>query len=73
MINIRDLSMRCGACRNFLTLASYEPRGEWNAYTFQCDTSGCDPEKVVAILEVPTALDEFAQKHPGCGGGSGSG
>jgi hypothetical protein len=69
MINIRDLSVRCSHCRNFMTLTSYEPRDGWNAYTFECDGGGCDSGASRAVIEVPIERDEFAQKHPGCGGG----
>jgi hypothetical protein len=60
MINIRDLSVRCGQCLNFMTLTGYEPREGWNAYTYECDTGSCDPAAARTVLEVPVALDEFA-------------
>ena len=41
VINIRDVSLRCGQCRNFMTLSAYEARDGWNAYTFECDGGGC--------------------------------
>ena len=69
MINIRDLSVRCGGCLNFMTLASYAPREGWNAYSFECETPGCEASVHKAIIEVPVEQDEFAQKHPACGGG----
>jgi hypothetical protein len=69
MINIRDLSLRCGRCLNFMTLTEYAPREGWNTYTFQCDGGSCDPVASRAVVEVPAELDEFAQKHPACGGG----
>ena len=69
MINIRDLSLRCGRCMNFMTLAEYAPRDGWNAYTYVCDAGTCSGEASRAVVEVPAALDEFAQKHPECGGG----
>ena len=68
MINIRDLSVRCGQCMNFMTLEAYDTRGDWNAYTFVCET-GCDPAAARTVIEVPTHLDLFAQRHPECGGG----
>jgi hypothetical protein len=71
VINIRDLSVRCGRCMNFMTLAAYAPREGWNAYTFECDTGGCDPAVSRAVVEVPVERDEFAQKHPDCGGSCG--
>lgn len=72
MINIRDLSVRCGRCMNFMTLAAYAPREGWNAYTFVCDGGGCDPAASRTVVEVPAASDEFAQKHPDCGGSCGT-
>jgi hypothetical protein len=64
MINIRDLSVRCGQCMNFMTLAEYAPREGWNVYTYVCDAGTCDPKTARMVLEVPVALDEFAQR--GC-------
>jgi hypothetical protein len=64
MINIRDLSIRCGQCMNFMTLASYAPREGWNAYTYQCEGGTCDPAAARTVVEVPVSLDEFAQR--GC-------
>ena len=72
MINLRDLSVRCGRCLNFMTLSGYEPRPGWNAYTFECDAGSCDPSASRTVIEVPVELDEFAQKHPGCEGGCGT-
>ena len=64
MINIRDLSIRCGQCMNFMTLASYEARDGWNAYTYQCEGGACDAAAARTVVEVPLSLDEFAQR--GC-------
>jgi len=64
VINIRDLSIRCGQCMNFMTLASYEPREGWNAYTYQCDGGTCDAAAARTVVEVPVTLDEFALR--GC-------
>ncbi len=64
VINIRDLSIRCGQCMNFMTLASYEPRDGWNAYTYQCDGGTCDAAAARTVVEVPVSLDEFAVR--GC-------
>ncbi len=74
MINIRDLSIRCGSCMNYQVLAAYHPRDEWNVYVYECDSDSCDPERTRTLVEVPRAMDEFAQRHPDCGsGGSGCG
>lgn len=47
-----------------MTLASYAPREGWNAYTYECEGGSCDAAASRTILEVPIALDEFAQR--GC-------
>ena len=60
MINIRDLSIRCGQCMNYMTLAAYAPRDGWNAYTYECEGGTCDAAAARTVIEVPTALDEFA-------------
>jgi len=72
MINIRDISIRCGRCLNYMTLTEYTVRDGWNAYTFECDAGGCDPSTSRTVVEVPVEIDEFAQRHPECGGGCGS-
>lgn len=64
MINIRDLSIRCGQCMNFMTLASYEARDGWNAYTYHCEGGTCDAAAARTVVEVPVPLDEFAVR--GC-------
>jgi len=71
MINLRDLSVRCGRCSNYMTLSGYETRAGWNAYTFECDGGGCEPAASRTVIEIPTEIDEFARKHPDCGGGCG--
>ena len=45
---------------NFMTLASYEPREGWNAYTYRCDGGTCDAAAARTVVEVPVAMDEFA-------------
>ena len=73
MLNIRDLSIRCGRCLNYQTLVAYRPRDTWNVYVYECDATTCDPEASRTLVEVPQALDEFAQTGPGCGGSCGFG
>lgn len=70
-IQIRDLSIRCGNCMNYQTLSGYSRRDAWNVYTYECEAGTCDAEKTRTLLEVPVALDVFAQRHPDCGGGCG--
>ena len=45
---------------NYMTLASYEARAGWNAYTYQCDGGTCDAAAARTVVEVPVSLDEFA-------------
>lgn len=71
MLDIRDLSVRCGKCMNYQTLSAYSRREDWNVYTYTCDAESCDPEATQTLLEVPAAIDLFAQRHPDCGGGCG--
>ena len=72
MINIRDVSIRCGNCLNFMTLAEYGVREGWNTYTFECDAGSCPPSTSRTVVEVPAEIDEFAQRHPECGGSCGT-
>jgi hypothetical protein len=48
---------------NFMTLASYAPREGWNAYSYECEGPTCGAA-ARTVIEVPVALDEFAQR--GC-------
>jgi hypothetical protein len=70
MINIRNLSIKCGNCDTYQTLCSYARREEWNVYTYECENDICDPEVTRTVLEVPVELDEFAHRDPGWKGGS---
>ena len=75
MINIRDLSVRCGHCRAYQTLVAYEPGDGYNVYAYECEKETCLPEQTRTLIEVPVVLDLFAQRHPesGCDGGCGTG
>jgi hypothetical protein len=68
-INIRNLSIRCGRCNRYQTLAKFERRGEWNVYTYECEEGPCDPAATRTLVEVPAALDEFANRDPSWRGG----
>ena len=67
-VNIRDLSIRCGRCNRYQTLADFEPGDGYNIYTYECEAPGCDAAATRTFVEVPTVLDVFFQKHPDCGG-----
>ena len=68
-INIRDLSIRCGRCQQYQTLSSYQRRGDWNVYTYECENDVCDPEASRTLVEVPVELDTFARRDPTWRGG----
>ena len=68
-INIRNLSIKCGHCSQYQTLAGFERRGDWNVYTYECEAGACDPRMTRTLVEVPAALDEFANRDPTWRGG----
>lgn len=68
-INIRNLSIKCGACNTYQTLSHFRRSGDWNVYTYECENGICDPEVTRTYLEVPAELDEFANRDPGWHGG----
>ncbi len=70
MINIRNLSIKCGNCGNYQTLCGYDRRDDWNVYTYECENDVCDPAVTRTLLEVPAELDQFARRDPGWKGGS---
>ena len=69
-INIRDLSVKCGACGTYQTLAAWEPGDGFNAYVYECEDGPCDPSRSRTVVEVPVVLDLFYEAHPesACGG-----
>jgi len=68
-INIRNLSVKCGSCDKYQTLSHFEPQGEWNVYTYSCESGSCDPEVTRTLVEVPAELDEFANRDASWRGG----
>ena len=68
-INIRDLSIKCGRCGEYQTLAAFARSGDWNVYTYECENGSCDPASTRTLIEVPVALDEFANRDPNWRGG----
>ena len=69
MINIRNLSIKCGHCDTYQTLSAYARRDDWNLYTYECENDVCDPKVTRTIVEVPAELDEFARRDEGWRGG----
>ena len=68
-INIRDISVKCGNCGTYQTMAGFSRREEWNVYTFECENDTCAPEVTRTHIEVPRELDEFANRDPNWRGG----
>ena len=74
-INIRNLSIKCGQCNTYQTLAAFRPHEDeiagiaWNVYTYECENDVCDPDVTRTYLEVPAHLDEFANRDPNWHGG----
>ena len=69
MINVRNLSVKCGNCQTYQTLSGFQRAGDCNVYTYECENDICDPKLSRTLLEVPRELDEFAQRDPGWRGG----
>lgn len=69
MINIRNLSIRCGQCDTYQTLCGFARRDGWHVYTYECENDLCDPEVTRTLLELPVELDEFARRDPEWRGG----
>ena len=68
-LDIRNLSIRCGACMNYKTLVGFSKRDAWHVYAYECDDGTCDVEATRTLLEIPAELDVFSRRHPDCGGG----
>lgn len=69
MINIRDVSIKCGHCDTYQTLMGYARRGEWNVYTYECENEICDRSMTRTLVEVPREVDAFARRDPEWRGG----
>jgi hypothetical protein len=68
-INIRNISVKCGNCNTYQTLASFSRREDWNVYSYECDNDTCDPKVTRTLIEVPRDLDTFARRDPEWRGG----
>lgn len=64
MLNIRNLSIKCGNCQTYQTLCGFQRMGDWNVYTYECENDSCDPQVTRTLVEVPEDLDEFANRDP---------
>jgi hypothetical protein len=69
-INIRNISVKCGNCDTYQTLLGYARNGDWNVYTYECENDRCDPAVTRTLIEVPRALDSFAERDPNWRGGA---
>ena len=71
MINIRNLSIKCGNCDTYQTLSGFRHDDErgWNVYTYECENDVCDSAVTRTYLEVPVELDAFANRDPDWHGG----
>ena len=68
-VNIRNISIKCGACEAYQTLIGFARAGDWNVYTYECENETCAPEATRTLVEVPGDLDEFASRDPEWRGG----
>ena len=69
MINIRNISIKCGNCDTYQTLSAFRHDEGWNVYTYECENDACDPAVTRTFVEVPAELDEFARRDPSWKGG----
>lgn len=69
MVNIRNLSIKCGNCDTYQTLAAFSRRDDWNVYSYECENERCDPAVTRTYVEVPQDIDAFARRDPGWRGG----
>jgi hypothetical protein len=70
MLNIRNLSIKCGHCNSYQTLSAFAARDDWNVYTYECENDTCDPAVTRTYLEVPAEIDAFARRDPEWRGGA---
>jgi hypothetical protein len=64
VINIRDVSIKCGHCDTYQTLVAYSRRDQWNVYTYECENDICERGTTRTLVEVPRELDAFARRDP---------
>lgn len=71
-VNIRNFSVKCGSCGNYQVIVGFRQVDEdWNEYVYECDEPPCsgDVERSRTVLEIPSALDEYASRDPNWHGG----
>lgn len=70
MVDIRDISVKCGNCSTYQTLVGFGRRDAWNIYTYECENDRCDPAVTRTLIELPREIDEFARRDPAWRGGA---
>ena len=71
-VNIRNFSVKCASCGNYQVIVGFRQIDEdWNEYTYECDQPPCssEVERSRTVLEIPSALDEYARRDPTWRGG----
>ena len=69
-VNLRLLSLRCGTCGAYQTLAAFERREGLNVYRYECELAPCVDEGRFLLVEVPVEVDDFARRDPTWRGGA---
>jgi hypothetical protein len=69
MVDIRDISVKCGNCSTYQTLVGFGRRDGWNVYTYECENDRCEAAVTRTLIEVPREIDEFARRDPQWRGG----
>ena len=69
VIDIFMMSVKCGNCDTYQTIVKFRKGPEKNVYTYECEEGPCDPAATRTLVEVPHALDEFANRDPNWHGG----
>jgi hypothetical protein len=69
LVNIRNISIKCGNCNTYQTLVGFARREDWHVYTYECENETCAPAVTRTLVEVPRALDEFGRRDPEWRGG----
>ena len=73
MVDIRDISVKCGNCNTYQTLVGFGRRDDWHVYTYECENDRCAPAVTRTLIEVPREIDEFARRDPHWRGGGSHG
>ncbi len=69
-VHIRNISLRCGRCDGYPALAHFRRDGDWNVYTYECETDACGADPGAVDLFVAVDRDAFARRDPKWRGGA---